>query len=37
MSIRNESKRYSGASPFYLAAAAAIVALTILGFLVATH
>lgn len=37
MSIRNESKARQGISPFYFAAAAAIIALAVIGFLVATH
>ena len=37
MSIRNESKSRPGISPFYLVAAFAIIALTVIGFLVATR
>ena len=37
MSIRNESKTRQPVSPFYFAATAAIIALTVIGVLVATH
>ncbi len=37
MSIRNETKTRHGLSPFYIAASIAIVALAIIGFLVATR
>ena len=37
MSIRNESKTRHGISPFYLATTVAIVALAVIGFLVATR
>ena len=37
MSIRNESKTRQGISPFYFAATVAIVALAIVGFLIATR
>lgn len=35
MSIRNESKSREGVSPFYIVAGVAIVALTVMGFIVA--
>jgi hypothetical protein len=37
MSIRNETKTRQGISPFYLAAAVAIIALAVVGFVIATH
>jgi len=37
MSIRNETKSRQGVSPFFFAAATAIVALAVIGFFVATR